>query len=140
MAVHKYRRARDGATVYCAAFFGPDGTRRVRKVKVVPAEASARAHARAETAARQHAHEQRVAVENGEWQDPRDAAVRKISVSDLVDKFLADYRPRSGSTSGYYTDQAKVIKEQFRNVPASAVIVGDVDAFRKRREGEVGSS
>ncbi len=141
MAVHKYRRARDGATVYCAAYLCPEGTRRVEKAAIVKVDASQRDHGRAESKARELANTQRFAVENGTWTDPRaerelrrQESERALRFGALVERFLADYRPRSGDIR-YYKQRSKCWREHFGDsTPAAAIGVADVDAFRKARE------
>lgn len=135
MAVHKYERTRKGEreTVYCGAYFAADGTRRVEKVRSIKATASAKDHADSEVAARAHANAQRRAIENGEWKDPRESKVAKLPFSKLADRFLREYRTRSGDMT-HYTWRAKAWKDHFGDKPVTAITSADVEAFRRVRE------
>ena len=104
MAVRTYTRTKDGATVYCALFHGPDGRQLVRKVRTLPADASRRQHDKARAAAEHYANVQRAAVENGDWRDPKDGN-RRLRFSKLVDRFLKEYRTRTGRID-YYSQRA----------------------------------
>src|SRR5437867_6811861 len=112
MAVHKYVREGDGATVYCAAYLGPDQRRRVEKAVTVKADGSKKDHERAETAARKKANDQRIAIENGTWKDPNAAKVASLPFSKLVERFLRDYRSASGKVE-YYEQRASVWKAHY---------------------------
>lgn len=136
MAVHTYfRESKRGEKerVYCAVYLAPDGTRRVEKVRAVKANASKKDHDDASVAARAHANAQRRAIENGEWKDPRLPKVAKLTFSKLADRFLREYRTRSGNMD-HYEWRAKAWKEHFGDRPVSAITSADVEAFRRVRE------
>ncbi len=143
MAVHKYVRARDGATVYVAVYQDPVGRRRVEKAASVPAGASRRAHERAETKARALADRRRLEVENGTWEPPEGHGRRRrgrrgrnpgvLTFGRLVRMFLDEYEPRSGKPD-YYLYRAKAWLSFFRpDMPAGAISPADVEAFRRAR-------
>ena len=135
MAVHKYKRRGDGATVYWAVYVGPDGLRRKHRGLTIHGTAPAREHSRAATAARNLANEQRAAVENGTWVDPNaEKPARKpaLTFKRLVDRFLRGYTTRSGRMT-YYEQRARIWAQHFGDKPAKAIGVQDVDRFRKAR-------
>lgn len=139
MAVQRYKR-KDGSTAYLAIYRGPEGQRYAAKVKTVKADATAKDHERAELAARVRASELRCSVENGTWTPPAEEAGPKfLGLHELVDKFLKEYRSRSGSVA-YYNDPAKAWKRLMPDRPARAVTVSHVEAFAKARAKEVGPS
>ena len=134
MGVHRQVRKKDAATIYFAVFTGPDGNRMKIKHKVVPGSAPQRDHQRARDAARNYANEQRAAVENGTWTDPRDERLdRPLTFEALVKQFLANYRTRSGQMF-FYEQRSKQWLEHFgRQTPARTITVSDVDRFRRAR-------
>ncbi len=136
MGARTYTRARDGATVYCAVFFGPDGRKKVRRVRVVPEGATKKDHERALSEAEHKAHVDRAKVENGEWQDPKLVGPSKLSFKTLVVHFLRSYNSRTGRMD-YYMQRSKLWAEHFGDKAADAVTPQDVDRFRKVREAEV---
>ena len=132
MAVHKHD-SKSGETIYKASYLGPDGRRRVETVRTLKPGAGEKAHADAEAIATAKAHAQRLAVKNGEWKDPR-APLKKTLLHDLIDKFLQNYRSKSGKID-YYETKAKAWKKYLPNVPAEAITPADVEAMRRTREG-----
>ena len=107
MAVHRYKRA-DGTVCYSAAYYGPDGRRRVEQVGMVPQNATKAEHKMARQRAALRAGEQRAAVRNGDWIDPNASQQRAIAFDKLVEVFLENYRTSSGSMN-YYIERTKLL-------------------------------
>lgn len=137
MAVRVYRRARDGATIYAATYYGPDGTRRVERVRTVPADSPRKAHDYARTAAEKRAQDQRAAVESETWTDPRAKRPAALTFSDLADRFLSTYRSRSGRMD-YYRARLAVWTRYIGSRPAVSVTAEEVERLCKRRGAAVG--
>lgn len=129
MGVRKHVQ-RNGQTTYYAVFFGPNGMRRVRRVRVVAAGASRTEHKAARIAAEKAAHDARVEVKNGTWRDDEPEAA--LTFADLVTRFLRDYTSRSGRPD-YYQQRAKIWLATFSGKLARDVTVSDVDRLRVAR-------
>lgn len=148
MAFIKYKRERDGATVYAAVYYAPDGSRRVEQARVVPKTTKGkptpqRDHSRAENAAKNLADERVAEIENGTWTDPRakraDEKRAALTFGELVAEFLKDYRTKAGSIT-YYEQRAALWVERWDKRPAGAITPADVERFRNARAEEVGPS
>jgi len=137
MAVRHYKRKRDGATVYCASFYGPDGTRKVRKVAVVPDGATKTEHKRASDKAKHFSNTDRAQVESGTYKDPKTTTRRSLPFKVVVKKFLAGYRSRSGNMK-FYKSRSKVWTRLLGDKLADKVTVEDVERLRRVRETEAG--
>jgi site-specific recombinase XerD len=136
MSVHTYIRKKDGATVYCAVFYGPGGGRKVRKVRAVRKDGTVRDHERAATAALKSAQDNRVAVENDEWRDPKLDRPRRITFEKLVEKFLKNYNSRTGSVE-HYKQRLDVALAAFGSSTVEDVTPQTIDRFRKTRAADV---
>jgi len=110
--------------------------KKVRRVRVVSKDGTKKDHERARVEAERSAHIQRVAVENGEWRDPKAALPARLSFRALVAHFLRSYNSRTGSMT-YYTQRSALWLEHFGTKAADAVTPQDVDRFRKDRKAVV---
>src|SRR5881296_482415 len=102
MAV-RVRKGVDGTAVYWAIYWGADYRQRLKKVRTVPPGASEKEHKLARAATEKYALEQRARIDNGEWKDP----IADKPLRQLINLFLAKYRPRSGRIK-YYKSRAEV--------------------------------
>ncbi len=145
MSVKVKRRAKDGAMVYSAVYYAPDGTRRVEEVRVVPARITRKGKsidtpeaehelARAEAEVRDR--QQRARIRNGDWKDPRQVKVEAKFLHECIDEFLAHYRTRGGNIE-YYEAPAAAWKRHIPDKPIASVSPQDVERFRKRRAADV---
>ena len=138
MAVVTRTRKRDGATVYYAKY--RVGRRQItEKVGAVKAGDLLKVHDRMKARAVNRDHKRQLEVENGTWVDPRKRKIPQPSFRQLVDRFLRDYRTRSGRDR-YYREQSKAWLAHFGKKAAAEITVEDVDRFRKARERRVAAS
>ncbi len=127
MAIHTRKKA-DGSTIYSAAFFAPDGRRRVVEVRTVPPKAPQRDHKLAREAASLAATQHRANVRNGEWQDPSEAKPeRRLSFETLASLFLAEH------DSPHYQHRVKAAVDHFGTKPADQITTMDVERYRDTR-------
>lgn len=134
MSVQVRVRKRDGAHVFYIRYWA-DGVEVLEKVCSVPASrAKVRALAAARTQALTALEDRRTEIDAGIWVHPRERrAAAKLTFGQLVERFLAEYRPRSGDLS-YYRDRSDVWLAHIpKDRPVSKIRPADVEAFRDRR-------
>lgn len=139
MAVIVRRRKRDEVTVFYAKYYA-EGRQVTEKVATVPAKARKVEFDRARTKAQAVDHQRRVEVENGTWKHPRERRAARLTFAEVVERFLRDYKPRSGKIR-YYSERSKLwLKHLPKTRLARQITVADVDRFRRLRERKVGPS
>lgn len=137
-------RKRDGATVYYYRYRAPG--RRFRpqvteKAGAVKKDGTRRAHNIMAARAATLLEERRIEIDNGTWVHPQERRpAPTITLRQLVDRFLKEYEPRSGSIR-YYEERSKT---WLAKLPAArpAVRIGsrDIERFRDSRGRKVSPS
>lgn len=133
---------KDGSRVYSAFYFGPDGRRLTERVCTVPPKSPKREHTRARQKAEALATEQRAAVRNRTWTDPKAKAdpARTLTFGQLVQRFLDDYRSRAGRVDFYRERSRAWLRHIPAGTPIAVLTVLHVDTLKRARSRKVGPS
>lgn len=127
--------ATDGEVTYYGKYTDDKGVRRKRRLKALSLKQ-----------ARQRLSEIKDSVRAGTYVDPyeererqRQERAQRVLFEDLAERFIQEYKPRSGDL-GYYEEQRKVWLQFFKGRVVREITPGDVRAMLRKRLEVVGPS